>query len=104
MTRNGSRIIDMTNGDRENYRTGPNSMFRQVKRVKNINIGPTSLEISPNEVFVYFSIFVGGLGVREWSKNAIWTRTIIFPAPICQIDYSRAISGHFLTFWAPHFL
>ena len=41
----------MTNGDRENYRTGPNSIFRPVKRVKNIKIGPKFLEISPNGGF-----------------------------------------------------
>ena len=31
MGRNGSRIDDMTNGDRESTRTGPNSIFRPVK-------------------------------------------------------------------------
>ena len=45
----------------------------------------------------FWSIF-WVLGVREWSKNAPGTRTIIFPVSIPHIVHSRPISTQFWHF------
>ena len=42
--------------------------------------------------------FLEGFGVREWSKNAPGTRTIIFPVSIPHIVHSRPISSQFWYF------
>ena len=42
--------------------------------------------------------FSQAFGVREWSKNAPGTRTIIFPVSIPHIVHSRPISTQFLPF------
>ena len=57
-----------------------------------VQFGPTL------ELFFDFWSFFDGFGVREWSKNAPGTRTIIFPVSIPHIIHSRPISNQFWPF------
>ena len=47
---------------------------------------------------LYFCPIFLIFGVREWSKNAPGTRTIIFPVSIPHIVHSRSISSQFRPF------
>ena len=57
-----------------------------------VQFGPTL------ELFFRFLVVFFVFGVREWSKNAPGTRTIIFPVSIPHIVHSRPISTQFWHF------